>query len=275
MEVRMPKTLVIAEKPSVGSDIAKVLGCRDRRKGYVEGGDYVVTWAIGHLVTLCSPEEMDGRLKAWSFDTLPMLPDEMKLKVVGRTRDQYGVIKRLMSQNDVSDIICATDSGREGELIFRYIYKVAGCQKPFSRLWISSMTDEAIREGFGRLKPGKEYDNLYQSARCRAEADWLVGMNGSRGFTLQYDRLLSVGRVQSPTLAIMVNREREIQSFVPEKYHELWAMFSGFKGRWFDEADDSRGGRIPQDKLEWAGKFAEELKGKPYKVERSSGSKDL
>lgn len=264
----MPKTLVIAEKPSVGSDIAKVLGCRDRHKGYIEGDGYIITWAIGHLVTLCSPEEMDESLKNWSFDTLPMLPEEMKLKVVGRTRDQYGVIKRLMSQNDVNDIICATDSGREGELIFRYIYKVANCSKPFKRLWISSMTDEAIRDGFDRLKPGSEYDNLYQSARCRAEADWLVGMNGSRGYTLQYDRLLSVGRVQSPTLAIMVKREREIQQFVPEKYQELWATFNGFKGRWFDEKNGDRPSRIPQNKLEWAAKFAEELKGKPYTIEK-------
>jgi DNA topoisomerase III len=264
----MPKTLIVAEKPSVGSDIAKVLGCRDRHKGYVEGEGYIITWAIGHLITLCSPEEMNEALKNWSFDTLPILPEEMKLKVVGRTRDQYGVIKRLMMQNDVSDLICATDSGREGELIFRYIYKVANCDKPFRRLWISSMTDEAIRDGFDRLKPSQEYDNLYQSARCRAEADWLVGMNGSRGYTLQYDRLLSVGRVQSPTLAIMVKREREIQSFVPEKYQELWATFNGFKGRWFDEKDETRPSRIPQDKQEWAAKFAEELKGKPYTVEK-------
>ncbi len=264
----MPRTLVVAEKPSVGSDIAKVLGCRDRHKGYIEGDNWIVTWAIGHLVTLCSPEELDDSLKNWSFDTLPILPEEMKLKVVGRTHEQFGTVKRLMMQSDVSDIVCATDSGREGELIFRYIYKVAGCTKPFRRLWISSMTDEAIREGFDTLKPGHEYDNLYQSARCRAEADWLVGMNGSRGYTLQYDRLLSVGRVQSPTLAIMVKREREIQRFVPEKYQELWATFDGFKGRWFDEKQENRPNRIPEDRLEWAKKFAEELKGKPYTIEK-------
>jgi DNA topoisomerase-3 len=264
----MPRTLIVAEKPSVGSDIAKVLGCRDRRKGYVEGDNWIVTWAIGHLVTLCSPEELDDSLKTWSFDTLPILPEEMKLKVVGRTRDQFGTVKRLLMQDDVSDIVCATDSGREGELIFRYIYKVAGCKKPFRRLWISSMTDEAIREGFDTLKPGREYDNLYQSARCRAEADWLVGMNGSRGYTLQYDRLLSVGRVQSPTLAIMVKREREIQRFVPEKYQELWATFNGYKGRWFDEKQENHPSRIPEDRLEWAQKFAEDLKGKPYTVEK-------
>lgn len=264
----MPRTLVVAEKPSVGSDIARVLGCRDRKKGYIEGESHIVTWAIGHLVTICSPEEMDDSLKEWKFETLPMLPEEMKLKVVGRTREQFSTVKRLMLQKDVSDIVCATDSGREGELIFRYIYHFAGCKKPLRRLWISSMTDEAIRDGLDSLKPGQEYDNLYQSARCRAEADWLVGMNGSRGYTLQYDRLLSVGRVQSPTLAIIVKREREIQNFVPEKYWELWAAFNGYKGRWFDEKDEARLGRIPQEKLEWAQKFAEGLKGKPYKVER-------
>ena len=263
----MPKTLVIAEKPSVGTDIAKVLGCRNRSKGWIEGDDYIVTWAIGHLVTLCSPEEMDESLKTWSFDTLPILPQTMKLKVSYRTRQQFETVKRLMNLETVSDLICATDSGREGELIFRYIYNMAGCTKPFRRLWISSMTDEAIRDGFAALRPGQEYDNLYQSARCRAEADWLVGMNGSRGYTLQYDRLLSVGRVQSPTLAIMVKREQEIKSFVPETFHELTATFQGYTGRWFDESAEGRPTRIPQNKLEWAAALAEELKGKPYTVE--------
>ena len=263
----MSKTLIIAEKPSVGSDIARVLGCRERRKGWIEGSDYIVTWAIGHLVTLCSPEEMDEALKTWSFDTLPILPGDMKLKVVPRTRSQFDVVKRLMLSEEVTSLMCATDSGREGELIFRYIYKVSNCHKPFTRLWISSMTDEAIRDGLAGLKPGQDYDNLYQSARCRAEADWLVGMNGSRGYTLQYDRLLSVGRVQSPTLAIMVRREREIKNFVPQKYMELWATFNGFKGRWFDEKADGRPGRIPTEQKPWAEELAERLKGKPYAVE--------
>ena len=274
----MSKTLIVAEKPSVGGDIARVLGCRERRKGWIEGEHHTVTWAIGHLVTLCSPEEMDERLKNWSFDTLPILPADMKLKIVPRTRSQYEIVKRLMMSDEITDIICATDSGREGELIFRYIYHMAGCHKPFRRLWISSMTDEAIRDGLDSLKPGHEYDNLYQSARCRAEADWLVGMNGSRGYTLQYDRLLSVGRVQSPTLAIMVKREREIQAFVPDKYLELWATFNGFKGRWFDEKQHAADleqdpksrafpGRIPLEQRAWAESLAEELKGKPYTVE--------
>ncbi len=274
----MSKTLIIAEKPSVGTDIARVLGCRERRKGWIEGENHIVTWAIGHLVTLCSPEEMDERLKNWSFDTLPILPKDMKLKIVPRTRSQFDIVKRLMLSDEVSDLICATDSGREGELIFRYIYHMSNCHKPFRRLWISSMTDEAIRDGLDTLKPGREYDNLYQSARCRAEADWLVGMNGSRGYTLQYDRLLSVGRVQSPTLAIMVKREREIQAFVPEKYLELWATFSSYKGRWFDEKQHAANleldpksrafpGRIPLDQRAWAESLAESLKGKPYAVE--------
>ncbi|MDD3242538.1 MAG: DNA topoisomerase 3 [Eubacteriales bacterium] len=266
----MAKTLIIAEKPSVGGDIARVLGSRKRTKGYIDGDAYIVTWAIGHLISLCSPEELDESLKDWKFETLPIIPDQMKLKILPRTRQQFETIKYLIHREDVDNIICATDSGREGELIFRYIYHVAGSDKPFRRLWISSMTDEAIRDGFDHLKPGSEYDNLYRSAKCRAEADWLVGMNASRGYTLQYSRLLSVGRVQSPTLAILVKREHEIKNFVPEQYEELWASFTGYKGRWFDEtkpADDSLRSRIPAEKHDWAAQFAQELAGKPAVVE--------
>lgn len=265
----MPKTLIIAEKPSVGGDIARVLGSRKRTKGYIDGEQYIVTWAVGHLISLCSPEELDDSLKEWKFETLPIIPAQMKLKILPRTRQQFETIRYLVNREDVGDIICATDSGREGELIFRYIYQMTGSTKPFRRLWISSMTDEAIHDGFAALKPGHEYDNLFYSAKCRAEADWLVGMNASRGYTLQYNRLLSVGRVQSPTLAILVNREHEIRNFISQQYYELWATFSGYKGRWFDESsDDANRHRIPPEKKEWAEKLAEELKGQTAVVER-------
>ena len=237
----MGKILVIAEKPSVGRDIAKVLGCRTRGNGCLYGDEYIITWAVGHLVALASPEELDDKYKNWTRKDLPILPDAMKFKVLPRVKRQYDVVSGWMNHEDVDSLICATDSGREGELIFRLIYNMAGCTKPFQRLWISSMTDEAIREGFDRLRPGSEYDTLYQSARCRSEADWLVGMNGSRAFTLTYDTLLSVGRVQSPTLAILVKRELERRAFVPEPYLEFSATFTRYKGRWFDPAKRGEG----------------------------------
>ena len=191
----MGKILVIAEKPSVGRDIARVLGCRGKRQGALEGENYIVSWAVGHLVTLCDPEDYTPQWKKWQMDVLPMMPKELKLKAISKTKDQLKVLKELMAEKEVTSLICATDSGREGELIFRYIYQILGCKKPVQRLWISSMTDQAIGEGFARLKDSKEYDNLYFSAQCRAEADWLVGMNASRAYSLQYNALLSIGRV--------------------------------------------------------------------------------
>ena len=175
----MARTVVVAEKPSVGRDIARVLGCRQQGKGCLMGGDYVVTWAVGHLVTLCEPDELDEKYKRWRMDTLPILPDEIPLKVIPSSRDQYKVVKDLINAPETASVICATDAGREGELIFRYIYEKSGCKKPIQRLWISSMTDEAIAEGFRTIQPGEKYLGLYRSAQCRSQADWLVGMNAA------------------------------------------------------------------------------------------------
>ena len=231
----MGRIVVIAEKPSVGRDIARVLGCRERGDGCLIGEKYTVTWAVGHLVTLMEPDELDEKYKKWSFATLPILPQEIPLKVIRNTSSQFSVIKKLINDRDTDSLICATDAGREGELIFRYIYEKAGCKKPFDRLWISSMTDEAISEGFRTIRPGKDYDGLYASARCRSQADWLVGMNASRAFTLRYNALLSVGRVQTPTLAILVRRRKEIENFKPEDYCTLQADFGDYTGICFDE----------------------------------------
>ena len=178
----MGRTVVIAEKPSVGRDIARVLGCQSSRRGCLTGGDWVVTWAVGHLVTLVEPDELDEKYKRWSFDTLPILPAEIPLKVIASSRDQFAVVRNLINAPETDRLICATDAGREGELIFRYIYEKAACKKPFDRLWISSMTDEAIQEGFRAIRSGSDYDGLYRSAQCRSQADWLVGMNASRAF---------------------------------------------------------------------------------------------
>lgn len=232
----MGKTLVLAEKPSVARDIARVLNCRGSAEGYIEGENYVVTWCIGHLVQLCEPEEYDIKYKKWSFDTLPIIPEKFKLKPNSNTYKQFKIVKGLMASSDIDKIICATDAGREGELIFRYTYNLSGCKKPFDRLWISSMTDSAIKDGFNKLKSGSEYDNLYYSAKCRSESDWLVGMNASRAFSLKYNANLSIGRVQTPTLALLVNRHIERTNFKPEDYFEVKALYEGFSGIWFDEA---------------------------------------
>jgi len=215
------KILVIAEKPSVGRDYARVLGCKEKGEGCLIGEDYIVTWAIGHLIELCEPDQYDERYKKWNYQDLPIIPETMKLQVIRGSGPQFKILKKLMNSKEISRIICGTDSGREGELIFRYIYQVAGCKKPFDRLWVSSMTDEAIRKGFAALKDGSEYDHLFESAKCRSEADWLVGINGSRAFTVQYDTLLSIGRVQTPTLSIIVKRQKEIDDFVPQAYYEV------------------------------------------------------
>ncbi|PJI08517.1 DNA topoisomerase III [Clostridium sp. CT7] len=231
----MGKVLVVSEKPSVGRDIARVLNCKTRGEGCLIGNKYIVAWAVGHLVTLWEPEEYNPIYKKWRFDTLPMIPKVMKIKPIDSTKKQFNILKKLMNSDEITSLICATDAGREGELIFRYTYEAAGCNKPFNRLWISSMTDEAIKEGFESIKPGVEYDNLYYSAKCRSEADWLVGMNASRAYTLKYNVLLSVGRVQTPTLAIMTERQKEIDNFNPKDYWEVIAKFDGFKGTWFDK----------------------------------------
>ncbi|EYE88562.1 DNA topoisomerase III [Fervidicella metallireducens AeB] len=234
----MGKVLVVAEKPSVGRDIAKVLGCNKKGEGFLEGDKYIVTWAIGHLITLCKPEEYDPLYKKWTFSNLPIIPIEMKLKPVASTKKQYAIVKKLMNSKDTDYIVCATDSGREGELIFRYIYEMAGCKKEFKRLWISSMTDTAIKDGFENLKSSREYDYLYYSAKCRSEADWLVGMNASRAFSIKYNALLSIGRVQTPTLSLIVQRQREINEFVPQKFYEIVNLYDGFTGTWIDKKDN-------------------------------------
>ena len=231
----MGKIVVVAEKPSVGRDIARVLGCRSSGDGCMIGDQYIVTWAVGHLVTLMEPDELDEKYKKWSFETLPILPDTIPLKVIPNTKTQFTKVKKLIDDKETESLICATDAGREGELIFRYIYEKAGCKKPFQRLWISSMTDEAIREGFQAIRPGADYDGLYESARCRSKADWLVGMNASRAFTLKYDTLLSIGRVQTPTLAILVKRRKEIENFKPEGFCTLTADFGDYKGAYFSD----------------------------------------
>ena len=236
----MGKILVIAEKPSVARDIAKVLKANQKGDGCLIGEKYVVSWAVGHLVTLAEPEEYDENYKKWNFSTLPILPEEMKLKAIKQTRDQLKVLHKWMHSREIDSLICATDSGREGELIFRYIYEITKCIKPFERLWISSMTEEAIKEGFATLKDGKEYDLLYTSAKCRSEADWLVGMNATRAYTLRYHALLSIGRVQTPTLAIIVDRQKEIDAFVAEDYFEVQADFGGYTGIWIDKEEHTR-----------------------------------
>ena len=234
----MGKIVVVAEKPSVGRDIARVLGCRTGGDGCLIGDQYIITWAVGHLVTLSEPDELDPKYKKWSFDTLPILPETIPLKVISGTKAQYSKVKKLINDKETDSLICATDAGREGELIFRYIYEKAGCKKPFQRLWISSMTDEAITEGFRDIRPGGDYDGLYESARCRSKADWLVGMNASRAFTLKYNTLLSIGRVQTPTLAILVKRRKEIENFKPEGFCTLTADFGDYSSVYFSEKLD-------------------------------------
>ncbi len=258
----MPKQLIIAEKPSVARDIARVLGARSRGDGFYFNDRYVISWALGHLVALCDPGEMNPAWKKWRMEDLPMLPETLPTKVLPKTSGQFRTLKKLMAEKEIDSLICATDSGREGELIFRLIYREAGCQKPFSRLWVNSMTDEAIKEGFASLKAGAAYDNLYQSARCRSEADWLVGMNASRAFTLKYDVRLSVGRVQTPTLAILVRRRREIEQFVPVEYYEVNADYGDFTAQWYDpEGDTTRIGTQEQ-----AQQIARKLRGQTAQI---------
>ena len=231
----MGKTLVLAEKPSVGKDIAKVLNCRQNGNGYLAGSDYIVTWALGHLVTLADPEKYNQKYKTWNLEDLPMIPDKMELVVIRETSKQFGVVRELMKRPDIDQMVIATDAGREGELVARWIIDKAGWRKPVKRLWISSQTDKAIRDGFNQLKPGKEYDSLYRAAQCRAEADWLIGLNVTRALTCKYNAQLSAGRVQTPTLAMIVQRENEIKSFVPKDYWTIEAKVNGFTLLWRDK----------------------------------------
>ena len=211
--------LVIAEKPSVGAAIAAVIGANEKRSGYFEGSGYLVSWCIGHLISLADAATYNEQYRKWKYDDLPIVPQDWQFTVASGKEQQFSVLKDLMQRSDVSEIVNACDSGREGELIFRFVYEQVNCQKPFSRLWISSMEESAIREGFSNLKDGRSYDNLYQSALCRAKADWLVGINATRLFSILYHKTLNVGRVQTPTLTMLVNRDYAISSFKKEKYH--------------------------------------------------------
>lgn len=235
----MGKTLVLAEKPSVGREIARVLGCTKSENGYLEGGKYVVTWALGHLVTLADPEVYDKKYEKWQMQDLPMLPQNMKLVVIPESRKQYNVVSSLMKRSDVEELVIATDAGREGELVARWIMKKAGWKGKTNRLWISSQTDKAIRDGFANLKPAADYDNLFLSAQARSEADWLVGLNVTRALTCKYNAQLSAGRVQTPTLALIVRREEEIKHFTPKEFWGITAKFSNFTATWRDEAGNA------------------------------------
>lgn len=220
--------LVIAEKPSVAQSIAGVLGATERKDGYMEGNDYIVSWCVGHLIELAQPESYDEALQKWTYASLPIIPDTWQHEVKSDTRAQYNVLKKLMHDSRVESVVCATDAGREGELIFRLTYNMAGCDKPMQRLWISSMEESAIKEGFSNLRPGREYDHLYESALCRQEADWLVGINGTRLFTVLYGgKALKVGRVQTPTLAMLVDREARIMNFKKEAYYVAHILGNG------------------------------------------------
>lgn len=233
------KHLVIAEKPSVGRDIARVLHCNKKTNTCIEGKDYIVTWVLGHLVTLADPEQYDEQYKTWNMDTLPMLPEHWKLVVIKQTGRQFHAVKELIFRKDVSDIIIATDAGREGELVARWILDKAGNQKPLKRLWISSVTDKAIREGFQNLRPGKSYEPLYRAAVARAQSDWVVGINATRALTCKYNAQLSCGRVQTPTLAMIAAREEEIRTFKPVPYYGLKAAVGGITFTWTDARSGS------------------------------------
>ena len=240
----MAKTIVIAEKPSVARDIARVLHCQKKENGALEGDKYVVTWALGHLVTLADPEAYDKKYEKWAMDTLPMIPEQQKLVVIPETQKQYQAVKTQLFRKDVDDVIIATDAGREGELVARWILEKSGCKKPIRRLWISSVTDKAIKDGFAHLKDGRDYDNLYRAAAARAEADWLVGMNGTRALTCKYNAQLSCGRVQTPTLAIIRKREEEIRRFTPKEFYGISLEAGGISFTWKDPRTGS--GRISE-----------------------------
>lgn len=236
----LAKTLVLTEKPSVAKDIARVLGCKRSGNGCIVGDKYIVTWALGHLVTLADPEAYNDKYKSWRMEDLPMLPGRMKLVVIGQTSKQFKAVSSLLSSAEVSDIVIATDAGREGELVARWIIQKASCRKPMRRLWISSQTDKAIKEGFASLKPSSQYDNLYRSAQCRAEADWLVGLNVTRALTCKHNAQLSAGRVQTPTLAMIVRREEDILRFRPKDYFTVKADFGEYTALYKDGKGQAR-----------------------------------
>jgi DNA topoisomerase-3 len=234
------KSMVLAEKPSVAKEIARILRCDKKGNGFFEGHRYVVTWALGHLVTLAEPQDYDKKYSEWRMQDLPMLPEKMKLKVIRKSSRQFRAVSELMKRKDIGELIIATDAGREGELVARWIMKLSAWKKPFKRLWISSQTDAAVAQGFANLKPGKEYDRLYDAAVCRAEADWLIGLNVTRALTCKFDAQLSAGRVQTPTLSMIIQREKEIKNFVPVDYWTIEANFGDYFGTWRGKDGNSR-----------------------------------
>ena len=232
--------LVIAEKPSVAQSLARVIGANKRQDGYLEGSGYLVSWCVGHLVELSAPERYDERFAKWRLEDLPILPERWLYEVSAATKKQFQILKSLMERQDVESLVCATDAGREGELIFRLVYNQVRCKKPFERLWISSMEDAAIREGFRKLKPGTQYDLLYEAALCRERADWIVGMNATRLFSCLYGQTLAVGRVMTPTLAMVVMRDAQIAAFQPEPFWTVQITAGGITAssrRFQDQAE--------------------------------------
>ncbi|OPX90171.1 MAG: DNA topoisomerase 3 [Pelotomaculum sp. PtaB.Bin104] len=263
--MRAIKTVIIAEKPSVAKDLAAVIGQFGKRDGYLENKEYIVTWAVGHLVTLAEPEDYNKSLKKWQLGNLPILPKKFLLKPIPKNVKQLKIIRELVNRQDVDLLVNACDAGREGELIFRYIYQITGCVKPFKRLWLSETTAGAVKSAFTQLRPGAELDHLAQSAQARSRADWLIGINATRAFTVVHNHLLSVGRVQTPTLALIVNREQEIFEFVPASYWELYAVFTkadnqSYTGKWF------KGKRDRFDDLDAARRIQEKVAGRPAQV---------
>lgn len=234
--------LVLAEKLSVAQSLAKVLGANKRCDGYLEGNSYIVSWCVGHLVELSPPEAYDETYAKWRLSDLPILPATWKYQVSASTRKQFGILKKLMKRDDVESLVCATDAGREGELIFRLVYHQAGCRKPFERLWISSMEDQAIKDGFAHLEPSTKYDALYEAALCRERADWIVGMNATRLFSCLYHQTLNIGRVMTPTLAMVVMRDAEIAAFKPKPFYTVQLGMNGITAasRRFDEKGDAQ-----------------------------------
>ena len=239
-DLPMSKSLVLAEKPSVARDIARVLGCNKKGNGFLEGTNYIVTWALGHLVTHADPEGYGNEFKEWKLEHLPIIPAPFKLVPIRQTMKQFNAVKAQLLRNDVTDIIIATDAGREGELVARWILEQAKVRKPVKRLWISSVTDKAIKDGFNNLKDGRAYENLYQAAVARAEADWVVGINATRALTVKYNAQLSTGRVQTPTLAMIAERENQIRDFKPKSFYGMQALTETAKFTWHDKTGQTQ-----------------------------------
>ncbi|MFZ4453308.1 DNA topoisomerase III [Salibacterium aidingense] len=246
----MSKAVILAEKPSVGKDIARVLGCRQDKNGYMEGSNYIITWAFGHLITLAEPEVYDQKYKTWRLEDLPMLPEQLKLSVINKSGRQFNIVKKQLYRNDVSEVIIATDAGREGELVARWILDKANVKKKIKRLWISSVTDQAIKQGFKRLYDGRKFNPLYAAAQARAEADWYVGMNATRALTTKFNASLSCGRVQTPTLAMVASREQEIKHFQPAPFYQLYATTEKGLTFWWQHPKSGDNRQFSKEKAE-------------------------